>query len=400
MKTSTLSPGLTENSQIMEKETYVRSKHLSRETGLLFFLSRVSPKASVLEGAQTLISNLNWDSFTALSIKHGTAAIIYKNLLKLKNIPEVVINKFKGIYNNSLRANILMVSELDRLIDGLNKAGIEVISLKGATASEKIFGDIGLYPSGDIDILIKVEDIDRVREFLDADGYVLNDKGFDEYREFFIKELYHISLSNGRFTIEPHWNLFMRYFKTPPEFWWQESIRVSSGEKEYTFLSPEKNVLYTSFRLFSKGFVHFRFLVLIAEIIRHYKDTIDWNKLFGYSRECKFENVLRVTMKLSAELLDAPIPEEYSKLKNLRSNILCRRTAKTLFTEEVAHPLDKALFAFLHDDLSGHFKVLLHRIFPPMGEIVSRYMLPSGSGKAVAYYILNPVMLLMRKHQR
>ncbi len=90
-----------------------------------------------------------------------------------------------------------MVSELDRLIDGLNKKGIEVISLKGATASEKIFGDIALYPSGDIDILIKVEDIDSVRKFLEADGYTLNDKCFDEYRDYFIRELYHISLSKG-----------------------------------------------------------------------------------------------------------------------------------------------------------------------------------------------------------
>jgi len=220
---------------------------LSEEKELLFLLSRVDPEAAVLEKAQSLISpTFNWDSFTSLSIKHGTSAIIYRNLLRLKDIPQVVIDKFQNIYNNSLRSNILMVSELDRLIDGMNKTGIEVISLKGATASEKIFGDIGLYPSGDIDILVKVEDIDRVREFLEADGYKLNDKGFDEYREYFIKELYHINLSNGKYTIEPHWNLFMRYFTTPPEFWWKECIIVSSGGRQYKFLSPEKNVLYNS----------------------------------------------------------------------------------------------------------------------------------------------------------
>lgn len=371
------------------------------EKKLLLLLSRVNPEASVLERAQSLINpTFNRDSFKALSIKHGTSAIIYKNLLKIKDVPQDIIKKFHGIYNNSLRSNILMICELDRVIDGLNKAGIDVISLKGTTASEKIFGDIGLYPSGDIDILVKVDDIDRVREFLETDGYVLNDKGFDEYRDYFIRELYHINLSKGRFTIEPHWNLFMRYFTTPPEFWWQESISVTSGGKEYKFLSPEKNVLYTSFGLFSKGFVNFRFLVLIAEVIRHYKDNIDWNKLFDYAKEYKFENVLRVALKLSAELLGAPVPEEYAKLKNLRSSFLYRRAAKKLFLEEVVHPLDKALFAFLHDDLTGPFKVLLHRIFPPMGEIVSRYRLVPGSAKAVVYYVLNPLMLMLRKHQR
>ncbi len=186
----------------------------------------------------------------------------------------------------------------------------------------------------------------------------------------------------------------MRYFTTPPEFWWEESITISSGGKEYTFLSPEKNVLYTSFRLFSKGFVHFRFLVLIAEVIRHYRDNIDWDKLFGYAKEYKFENVLRVVLKLSAELLGAPVTEEYAKLKNMRSSVLCQRAAQKLFREEVVHSLDKALFAFLHDDLSVPFKVLLHRFFPPMGEIVSRYRLVPGSA------ISNPMILLKARLPR
>src|SRR4030043_1231824 len=121
----------------------VSEEYPSKETYLLFLLSRVSSAAFALEKAQALISTLNWDSFTSLSIKHGTSAIIYKNLFKLNDIPQDILNKFEGIYNNSLRSNVLMISELDRLIDELNKKGIEIISLKGATASEKRFGVFG-----------------------------------------------------------------------------------------------------------------------------------------------------------------------------------------------------------------------------------------------------------------
>jgi hypothetical protein len=373
---------------------------LSIETELLFLTSRVRPGAFDLERAQALIhQNINWNNFVSLSKKHGTAAIVYKYLLRLEGVPGHIIGKYHGIYNNLLRKNILMVSELDRIIDGLNKAGISVISLKGVTASETIFNDIAVYPSGDLDILVKLADINRVREFLEADGYQLNDVGFDEYRAYFLKELYHINLSNGRFAIEPHWNLFMRYFETPPEFWWQESIVVSSGGKAYQFLSPEKNILYTSFRLFSNGFDSFRFLVLIAEIVRHYSDAINWDKLFGYAKEYKFENVLRITMKLSSELLGAPIPHSYTNIKRLRSKVFYRHILKMMFREEAVHPLNKMLWSFLRDDLTGAAKVILRRIFPPMGEIVSRYRLVPGSPQAVLYYVLNPLLLILRKHQ-
>lgn len=376
-------------------------KNQSREIKLLLLLSRVDPEATVFEKSQALINQtFNWDFFTSFSVKHGTSAIIYKNLSRLKNIPQITIDKFRGIYNNVLRSNILMVSELDRIINGLNKTGIEVISLKGTTASETILGDIGVYPSGDIDILVRVEDLDRAVEFLEAGGYKSNDVGFDEYRKFFIEELSHINLSNGRFTVEPHWNLFMRYFTAPPEFWWDESIIVSSGSRKYRFLSPEKNILYTSYRVFNKGFIHLRFLVLIAEILRHYKEEMDWDKLLNYARRYKFENVLRVTMKLSYELLGAPVPKKYTDFKKFRAQVLYKAANKMVLRETSAHPLHKALFAFLRDDLSGAFRVLLRRLFPSMGEIVSRYKLTANSSKAVAYYILNPIMLMMRKHQK
>jgi len=374
---------------------------LSIETELLLLLSRVNPEATALEKSQSYISPaFDWDSFTALSIKHGTAALIYKNLLKLNAVPQHIIEKFGKIYNNLLRTNILKVYELDRLLDGMKREGIEVITLKGATASEKIFEDIGVYPSGDIDILVRIEALDGVRNFLERDGYKLNDKGFDEYREFFLRELYHINLSNERFTIEPHWNLFLRYFTAPPEFWWEENITVLSGEKHYRFISPEKNILYTSFRLFSKGFTHLRFLVMVAEVVRFYRDIVDWEKLFRYARKYRFENTLRVTLKLCHKLLGAPVPYQYTEIKSLRAKVLYRRAGEMVFIEEDIHPLNKVLFAFLHDDVTGAVGVLLKRLFPSMGEIVSRYRLPAGSNKAIIYYILNPLFLALRKHQK
>ena len=367
---------------------------------LLLLLSRISLDDSARNAAEALIANVNWDLCTVLSVKHGTAAIIYKNLYELKGVPPHILKKYQDIYNNLLRNNILQAAELDRLIDGLKKTGIEVISLKGAIAAEKIFGDIGVYPSADIDILVKLEDIDKIREFLETDGYMLNDVGFDEYREFFIKELYHINLSNGRNTIEPHWNLFMRYFITPPQFWWEESFVISSGHRQYRFLSPEKNILYTSFRLFFKGFIYLRFLVMVAEIVRCYRDNIDWNKLFGFAKYYKFENTLRVVLRLVNHLLGAQVPEEFTVIKRLRTKILYALILIILPRGEDPHPLYKALLIFLRDDSLGAFRVLLRRLFPSMGEIVSKYNLTSGSAKALIYYMLNPAMVLMRQTNR
>lgn len=374
----------------------------SRETQLLLLLSRIDPDAQVLASAQALINGaLDWEKFARLSAQHGTEAMVHKNLPELRNVPSEVCDKLRGIYHNSLKRNILMISELDRIIDLLEKAGVEIISLKGASASETIFGDIGAYPSDDIDILVNVGDVDRVRKILETDGYKLNDVGFDEYRDYFIKELYHINLSNGTFTVEPHWNLFMRYFVTPPEFWWEESIVVSSGGRHYRFLSPEKNVLYNSFRLFSHAFSYLRFLSIVAEIIRHYRAEIDWGRMFAYAKRFNFENVLSAVLLLASDLLGAPVPREYAWASGLRTKTLYNCAGRMLMgkngEDNNFNALYKASLTILSTNFSTAFRILFRRVFPPVGEIVSRYRITGRHGKVMAYYLLNPVILLKRK---
>jgi len=368
---------------------------LNNETRLLLCLSRVKPGSSVLKQAQTIIDEgIDWSLLVAISGKHGTFNLVCRNLKELKGVPPDVLSKLEKSYYATLHKNILNLSELDRIIDRLNSAGVEVISLKGPATTEKIFGDPGLYPSDDIDILIRVGDIDAMKGFLESDGYTLLDKGFDDYRDFFIKELYHISLSKGRYTIEPHWNLFFRYFTTPPEFWWEDSRPVTRGGRSYWFLSPEKNILYNSFRLFLKSFFPLRFMVMVAELIRFYQDEIDWELMSCYARRYGFENVLGTVLLMSVDLLGAKVPGKYANVKNLRSRILYKMSLKIMLSGTVPHPVHKIALAFMKDDFVGAIGVVLRRLFPSMGEIVSRYQLSVHSGKAVVYYLLNPFFFL------
>lgn len=375
------------------------------ESECLLLLSRVRPEAKALERAQELIDGaLDWKRLAALSSRHGTSAMIYKNLLRLQNIPDDILDKYRGIYFNLLKSNVLMISELDRIIDGLSSIGVEVITLKGPATSENIFGDIAIYPSDDIDILVKVEDIDKMVKFLEADGYTMNDIGFCRYKDFFIRELYHVGLSKSGFNVEPHWNLFMRYFRTPPDFWWEESISVTSNGRQYTFLSPEKNLLYNSFRLFSHAYSSLRFLAMCSEIIRYYDNEMDWGKLFIYARRYRFENVLSAVLWLSRSLLGAPVPDNYCEYRGVRMKMLCRCSGSMIMQDkDIDNNFNvpyKVLLTILGVDIPSVLRIFLRRIFPPVGEIVSRYGLRAGSVSVIAYYVLNPFLLLTRNYKK
>lgn len=143
---------------------------------------------------------------------------------------------------------------------------------------------------------------------------------------------------------------------------------------------------------------------MVSEIIRHYRAEIDWEKLFVYAKRFGFENVLSVVLRLAADLLGVPVPHAYVDLKGFKAEKLYQCAVAMLFQEKDAdnnsNVLYKVMLTILGTNLSNTFRILLRRMFPPVGEIVSRYRIQAGTGKAAAYYILNPILLMLRRHQK
>jgi hypothetical protein len=377
-------------------------KKATIEQKLLFLLSRVSPDDEAIKRAGDIIKKgLNWAAFVDLCITNSTANIVYKNLLKLHPVPKEIVERFSKIYFGTLHSNILQINELDRLLEECYKEGIEIITLKGASVSEIIFRDIGLYPSSDIDFLFKSEDFDKLNAVFERNGYRLIDEHLPRYKDYYLKEQYHCVFSNGTFTFEPHWNLFFRYFNAPPDFWWSEALLVESNGRKYWYLSPEKNILYLSFRIFSKGFNSLKFLAIISETVNYYNDIMDWKKLFLYAKRYRFQNVLYAVLMMCRDFLGADITPEISSLRNLRADMLYKKASDLILNPEPArNPIIKVWLTLIAINLQSSLKILLKRLFPPVAEVRIRYHIYDSSSKIYIYYLLNPLLLILRKHQK
>ena len=92
-------------------------RDIAKEAELLFLLSRSDLGLSMIGKAQTFIPHIRWDSFFSLAAEHGVSGLVYKNLLKMQNVPEEVLARFRNTYQSILRNNILLAAETDRLID-------------------------------------------------------------------------------------------------------------------------------------------------------------------------------------------------------------------------------------------------------------------------------------------
>ena len=374
---------------------------LDREARALLLLSRLQPTTGILEDAGKIMSDsrrpLDWERLVSLSVINELAGLLYKNLRNSGSLPPDAQDRLRKAYLFTVAKNSISAGETLKIIGLLNDRKVEAVPLKGALASDIIFGDPGLYPAADIDLLVRPADLHTARDILMEEGY-----RYDEGREKdMLSSHYHLVFCDDRQTVEVHWNLVKRYFQIPPEFWWEGVYREGYGGGKITLLSPEKYLMYAVFRLLSHDFHPLKFLVFTAELINKYGPRMNWSDLIFWSKKYRMSRLIFFTMRLTSELLGARVPEEVAGREVAAYGRIKNEVFRGLFGEMKRPFSRRIVFLFLLDSPLSALKGFLGRLFPGRGELRLRYGLTEGSGKVYLYYLLNiillPRMILRRK---
>jgi len=281
-----------------------------------------------------------------------------------------------------------------RIIGLLKENGIEAIPLKGSVASEIIFHDMGLYPSSDIDILVSPSDLEKTGTVLFNAGY---SRSSDMERDALINTDYHLIFHRGAHVVEVHWNLVKRYFSVAPSFWWEDTVKTVFDGSEITLLSVERCLLYAIFRLFFHAFRPLKFLLFIAALLEEYDGRIDWQKFFSSVRDCRMEKLSLFTLRLFYDISGRAIPHPALDTRSSSYVFLKRLVISGFFTARARIHLRMILYTFLLDSPLDTVRVIFRRIFPDPAEIRLRYELFGRPRKVLLYYLLNPLLLLLKR---
>ncbi|MBU0943569.1 MAG: nucleotidyltransferase family protein [Proteobacteria bacterium] len=331
---------------------------------------------------------------STIAHQNGVAGFIYQNTKGLDIFSEQIQQELQAAYHHTIFRNLDQLAETIKILKLLSANQINAIPLKGVFASELIFHDLGVYPSGDIDILVHPDDLSLVKRILIDIGYT-SVKGIQE--EDLLANHYHLMFHDNRHLLEVHWNLTKRYFEVPADFWWHNVRTVRWRDMDVIELAPEKYILYTIFRLYDHCFYPLRFFVLISGIIDTYSKEIYWDTLLANSKKYKMRRLTLFTFKLLHELLGTQIPDHILQTKIMGYGALKKIILSGIFKGVIRQHLRMMLYTSLLDGPIDISKALLGRLFPKKGELCFRYNLPHGSSKIWLYYAINPIMLFFKK---
>lgn len=299
-----------------------------------------------------------------------------------------------------VKQNMLMTSELIRVIKILEENDIEAISFKGPVLSQMAYGDVVSRQYCDLDILVEEKSISKICTLLKDKGYlydeILLQKIFENKSIFHDITIYKENIVN----IEFHWRLFSDEYKT--DF---NNLNLIDY-KDHLILSDfklrifknELTLLYLSIHGTKHNWERIEWLVDIVKLIE--KTFLDWNEVFDIARITKNEKILFTTLKLCENILDLEL-NDFVKNKFDKNIEKLSKAFEKLFIEKFTSNLDleeaKNISKIQYDLLEtneGKISFIIS-IFKPTQLEYSLIKLPKYLN--FIYYILRPFNIIFRK---
>lgn len=261
--------------------------------------------------------------------------------------------------------NIVLLDALRQVVQALQRAGVSPLILTGAALAETVYANISLRPMVDIDLLIREEEIEKVKTCLTALGYVLQgneDLGFYRNIRFPVYLDIHYKI----------WYLSDAAFQRL----WQESQPVTIAGTSARMMPADEALIYTAAHaVIHHGTFAPTALEDINHICRFYESSLAWDQIVKKVKEYNLAVPLYHIFSEAKRARDAPIPDD--ALNSLRPSSLDQRVESAIYKSILSAPpaanIGHILKLFSRPGFRGKIRFLADCLFPSRAFIARRY---------------------------
>jgi len=247
---------------------------LTPEQELLICCSRLRlDPACSLRVRGLLESPLDFDALLRSARMHGVLPLLGRHLLG--EAGEALAPSERGCLEHAVREiaawNALLAAELVRVVTLLAAAGILAVPFKGPVAAIAAYGNVALRQFSDLDVLVRVEEVDAAASVLIDAGYRAVDAERDGpilRRVGYYRGLVHTGFG---VVIELHWRFGPAWFNFPLDLSHLDArlTRLSVGGVDLPVLGPEDTLLVSCAHGTRHLWARLEWICLVAEFERN-----------------------------------------------------------------------------------------------------------------------------------
>ena len=357
--------------------------------------------AFIISYLNTSLTTHHTSRIISMSARHGILPLIYKTLKKLlEDHPDTsssLLNELKVQYLHIAQKNILMSAELLGIMKLFKENGIKALAFKGPTLSEMAYGDITLRQYGDLDILIKKEEIKKVEALCISMGYLPYYELTEVQKEVwytYTKDMvfYHPQKQN---IIEIHWLLLDTDFPIQIDLnrIWEQINTISLNKHPVDTFSSDSLLLYLCIHCSKHLGERIIWIKDIDQMIR--TQNLNWESIMIEVQHNNLHSMFFLGLYLSQNLFDTPLPKQIEEaLKNEKSiPELSHYVLSSWTTPQSMFQITKHRLKFFP---SLKMKILyLHKIILKPSQNEYQFTdLPKGL--YWVYYLIRPYLLLKK----
>lgn len=353
----------------------------------------------ILGGELSFLEKLtpdDWARFIAFAQKQSTAPILYH---AIKDSPpgsllEPTLDELRNIYLGSAVRNVILYSELGKILRALQKSDIPVIVLKGACLAESVYGNIALRSMGDVDILVKKNNLGNTVQILNSMGYSADDFQA-ENQGFFGRHLPRIKAPNKP-PIEVHWTIFSSMdFEAPDEkeivkIWERARPSVVAGTP-CLMLAPEDLLLHLCchisrqhlFNMRLRGFLDLR------KVVEYYDNLIDWDVMQQRACHWRIDRAVRLTIFIAERWVGLELPDRVKqawKPEHPSTDIMNWIKERMLAEQPLLETGRNFLELKADKSITDKIGILWRAFFPPRAKLSIIYKVDPRGGKIYFFY--------------
>jgi hypothetical protein len=292
---------------------------------------------------------LDWHYLLRNAHRNGIAPLLYDHLLKSGadgEVPCWVTKELAQAYHAVGYQNLRSYGELRDILHFLETLGIEVIVLKGAMLVEIVWGNVGLRPIGDIDLLVQEHDLDKVDQLLSELGY----HSYEGYKskDWYRKNHHHLSPYHHPekgVAVEIHYQLVPpnKLFSIDIRKVWERAQPARIEGVDTKILAPEDLVIHLCLHLsYCDLFIgRIRNLVDLSRAINYYGQRINWDWIKKEACGKKFATFIYYPLYLAKDVLNAGVEkktlysfQDHSNLGRFEDRLLKSIIKRYLFSKE------------------------------------------------------------------
>jgi hypothetical protein len=349
-----------------------------REGELLLSCARTHLDAATAQRIDQLLGGeIDWNYLIRKASWHGLLPLLYWNLREKHSqaVPSELWRRVEAHFHLNTKRCLLLTGELFKILDLFGDHGIKACPFKGPTLSAALYQNIGLRTFGDLDILVPRHDIRRAVDLLTSLGYAggptqeqpvaLDTEPADADPETIgFLQPHHYTLTRdltgiglGNLRIDLQWRISENHFafSLDSEERWAQLKPVAILNRHVPSFTLDDLFLILCVHGCKHYWYRIKWICDIAEILRA-NEAHDWSACMATARTLGVERMVKLSIFLAADLLQAPVPavlmQEIEKDSHVISN--ARWISKRLFAESEGR-IDERFAFFFYLTMKDHW---------------------------------------------